>query len=79
MDGNLRQGGGQRQRLQRVLPQSQQTSELGRYLLRSWAWGQLSATEVQKIAALAKIDLHHADGRPHADLDYLATLGACGA
>lgn len=49
------------------------SSELAKVLITSWAWGDMSAPQVQKFAAAAK-----ADGLTHPDIAKLAALGSGG-
>ena len=53
---------------------SGQRSELVAYLLREWAWGEMSPQQVQKIAAAVVADC---PGAP-ADVQTLARLGTSG-
>lgn len=49
-------------------------SHLGQWLLEELAWGGVSAAQVQKIAALAVLDMEN----PPADLQVYASLGSSG-
>ena len=68
--------GGRRQRQQRnQYPEN--TSALASRLLQQWGWGKLSAPQVQKIAALAALDVETArnTGRGLPGLERLARIG----
>ena len=68
--------GGIRQRLAGHLQQDsvhRNSSKLGHMLLEQWAWGEISALQVQRTAEAAL-----ADGATHPQLTRLASLGASG-
>jgi hypothetical protein len=71
--------GGIRQRMQaeELVPAE---SKLAHYLVTSWAWGEMTPQQVQKIAQLACEDSTEGRrlGRNLADLEKLAGLGSCG-
>ena len=72
----LEPSGGYKQRLERSRGQSsnaQRESELGKLLVSEWAWGAMSAPQIQRFAAAAL-----SDGSPHNDIAVLASLGSCG-
>lgn len=71
--------GGIRQRLDHAEALAQAPSALAKFLLQEFAWGRMSATEVQRIAGHAKQDMDQVRaGRTLNDLDQLAAIGTEG-
>ena len=75
--------GGVRQRLQQAqdAQNANVASRLAHYLICSWAWGEMSPQQVQRIAHLAKQDMDNAQANSSTvqEWDMLASIGSYGA
>lgn len=76
----MKRRGGVRQRALAAANETNpsQSGELPALLLRSWAWGDLSLPQVQRIADAAVADMGAAGGRPSEQLKFLASMGGAG-
>ena len=74
--------GGIKQRLAAMdredAPDTKVTSELAKFFLHKWAWGQLSPQDVQEYSGKACKDFRLMQVEPPSDLDVFAKLGTDG-